>query len=189
MLTRTEHTVSQWIVDDAIRRTASPGSRPHREHLNPVHTELLTNLVNAQVTLNTLVPFREFNRGRAAGIEQQIREPGDRLNEKQSELPTLENAKQQELLHNENEQKRQLKELTLRQQSYQEYFDGTARSFGEAENLQRARFNEIMIAAPAATPFEATRPKRLSLALFAACASFLLALLTAAVVEMRAQSH
>jgi len=159
------------------------------EHLNPVHTELLTKLINAQVTLNTLIPFREFGRGRAAGLEQEIRELGDRLNAKQSELQTLENLKQQELQHNANEQKRKSKELGLRQQSYQEYFDGTARSFGEAENLQRAKFSEIMVAAAASTPFAATRPKRLSLALFAACASFLLALLAAAVVEMKAQSH
>jgi len=176
-------------ADSPIDITALKDLQLKSEHLNPVHTELLTSLVNAQVSLNTLIPSREFNRGKAAALEQEIRQLGDRLNAKQSELQTLENLKQQELQHNENEQKRKSKELGLRQQSYQEYFDGTARSFGEAENLQRARFNEIMIAAPASTPFAATKPKRLFIVLFAACASFLLALLVAAVRETKAQPH
>jgi hypothetical protein len=158
------------------------------EHLNPVHEELLTNLVNSQVMLNTQIPFREFCLEKGTNLENEIERLGTLLTSKKLELQKLELKKNEELQKNESERDRKLKEINLLQQSYQTYFDETARGFGEAENLQNFDFSEIVISAAASTPFEATRPKRMYIAIVALFVFFLLSLLVAGYIEITADS-
>jgi len=158
------------------------------EQLNPLHQELLKKLVNAQVELNTLIPFRAFCLKQSSDLKNEITGLGKQVVEKSRELQMLKNEKTISLLTIQNKKDHLLEEAGLQKKSLDAHSDEQAKSAGEAETLKNHVIEDVRISSKAATPFKSVSPNRFYIVLGAFLFFAFVAIISALFLEMRQHS-